>query len=169
MIKNHYHTEKNIAYIALGSNLDNPREQVILALDTLSKSKNIQLTAQSSLYQSKPVGPQDQNDFINAVCKITTGLPPLKLLDKLQKIEKQQGRIRKNVQWGPRTLDLDLLLYNNEVLETTRLTLPHYAMRERNFVLIPLQEISPNLVMPDGTQVKDLIKMIDQQGIIKLC
>jgi len=87
----------------------------------------------------------------------------------LQLIENQHGRIRKNERWGPRTLDLDLLLYNNDILLSQELTIPHYAIYERNFVLIPLYELSPNLILPNGHQLASLIKTINKQGIEKLC
>lgn len=164
----------NIAYIGLGSNLShatlgNPIEQIIAVFKTLAQDADIKLLAQSSLYQTKPLGPQDQPDFVNAVCKVSSSLLPLQLLDRLQSIEQQHERKRKTIRWGPRTLDLDLLLYNNERCQSDKLTLPHAQMHTRNFVLIPLYEISPDLQLPDGKHLQDLLKSIDKQGIKKLC
>jgi 2-amino-4-hydroxy-6-hydroxymethyldihydropteridine diphosphokinase len=159
----------NTAYIGIGANLDNPRQHVTQAFDDLAQIIDTQLKVRSSLYQSTPLGPSDQPDYINAVAQLTTGLSPIELLKSLQNIENQHGRIRKNQRWGPRTLDLDLLLYNNDVLSSKELTLPHYAMHERNFVLFPLYEISPSLVLPNGDKLESLVEVMNKQGIEKLC
>ncbi|RDX35306.1 2-amino-4-hydroxy-6-hydroxymethyldihydropteridine diphosphokinase [Kangiella sp. HD9-110m-PIT-SAG06] len=146
-----------VSYIALGSNLDNPVQQVqqaLLSIDQLSKTY---LLAHSSLYQSAPMGPQDQPPYINAVAKIHTQLEPLELLDKLQAIENQQGRVRKQ-HWGARTIDLDIVLYDHTIMQTERLTLPHYGAKERDFVLLPLAEISPELVFPEGDSVSQALQ-----------
>lgn len=153
------------AYIAVGSNLADPVAQAneaIKALKTLPKSAF--LTA-SSLYSSTPMGPQNQPDYINAVVAIQTDLTPLELLDCTQAIEQEQGRVRKDERWGPRTLDLDLILYGDAVLNSERLTIPHYGMREREFVLYPLAEISPNLSLPDGTELSSLLNQVDRNGL----
>ena len=155
-------------YVGIGANLNNPKHQVIqalLALATLVKSK---LIAQSSLYLSPPMGPQDQDNFINAVAKLETELSPMELLDQLQAIEKAQGRVRKSSRWGPRTLDLDLLLYGNQVIQEPRLTVPHYGIKERAFVLIPLAEIDPELILPDSSHVIELAEQLGKQGILQL-
>ncbi|MGX9080354.1 2-amino-4-hydroxy-6-hydroxymethyldihydropteridine diphosphokinase, partial [Klebsiella pneumoniae] len=96
----------------------------------------------SQLYGSRPMGPADQPDYVNAVVRLTTRLAPLALLDQLQSIELEQGRVRKEERWGPRSLDLDLLLYGAECIQSERLTVPHYGMKEREFVLLPLAEIA---------------------------
>lgn len=156
---------KNHAFIGIGSNLNNPNKQVKQALILLNEIAQTQLVKSSSLFLSSPMGPQDQDDYINAVALISTDLEPLNLLDKLQEIEHQQGRIRKQEQWGPRVLDLDLLLYNDNIIDHPRLKVPHYGMRVRNFVVMPLAEIAPNLELPDGTKVQSLLKQVDKKGI----
>ncbi|WP_428771421.1 2-amino-4-hydroxy-6-hydroxymethyldihydropteridine diphosphokinase [Vibrio sp.] len=153
------------AYIAVGSNLSDPvtqAKQAIEALKTLPKSTWL---ASSSLYSSTPMGPQDQPDYINAVVAIKTELTPLELLDCTQTIEQQQGRVRKEERWGPRTLDLDILLYGNEVMDTERLTIPHYGMKQREFVLYPLAEIAPDLTLPDGTELNQLLRQVPRNGL----
>lgn len=158
----------NSVYIGLGANINTPVKQIQSALATLAELDECKLEKYSSFYVSKPMGPQDQDDYINAVALLTTSLTPLTLLDRLQCIEKQQGRIRKGERWGPRTLDLDLLLYNNETIELPRLVVPHYGIKQRNFVLLPLFELSPSLIFPDGALLTELAKKIDTQGIRKL-
>lgn len=144
-------------YIALGSNLNTPIEQLNSALTALNKLPQTSLSAVSSLYQSKPLGPQDQPDYVNAVVGIHTKLAPLELLDYLQQIENEQGRVRLR-RWGERTLDLDILLYDDLVMKSERLTLPHYDMTNREFVIIPLYEIAPNLILPQGIAIAELAK-----------
>ena len=144
-----------IAYIALGSNLHTPREQLKRALNALAQLPQTQLMAVSSFYRSKPHGPQDQPDYLNAVVEISTALSPLALLDELQRIENEQGRVRLR-RWGERTLDLDILLYGDEIIQTERLTVPHYDMHNREFVIVPLAEIAPNLVLPNGQKLAEL-------------
>lgn len=149
------------AYIALGSNLNTPAEQLNSALKAIENLPQTQLIAASSFYQSKPLGPQDQPDYVNAVAKIETALPPLSLLDELQRIENEQGRVRLR-RWGERTLDLDILLYSNQMIQNERLTIPHYDMYNREFVIIPLLEITPDLIFPDGKKLAELaLKFID--------
>ncbi len=132
------------AYIGLGSNLDNPRTRVIQALEALDRLPLTCLAKASRLYLSRPVGPQDQPDFINAVAALHTRLSPLALLDQLQALE-QQHRRRRMRHWGPRTLDLDLLLFDTQELALPRLCVPHPHIQQRGFVLLPLQEIAPTL------------------------
>lgn len=129
-----------LAYIGLGSNLEEPVRQVRQALDELGELPLCQRVAHSSLYATSPVGPQDQPDFINAVAAIETKLSPLALLDQLQALE-QRHRRRRLRHWGPRTLDLDLLLYAQHTIEHPRLRVPHPYMHERAFVLVPLEEV----------------------------
>lgn len=111
------------------------------------------------------MGPQNQPDYINAVVAIKTNLTPLELLDCTQAIEQEQGRVRKDERWGPRTLDLDIVLCGNEVINSERLIVPHYGMREREFVLYPLAEIAPSLQLPDGTEVSELLEQVDRNGL----
>lgn len=143
-------------YIALGSNLENPRQQLQLALSSLATAPKIDIVRTSSFYQTTPLGPQDQPDFINAVTQIDTSLSATALLMQLQTIEQQQGRIRKQ-RWGPRIIDLDLLLYGNMTIETDVLTIPHPGLIHRNFVIEPLLEIAPDLILPNGHRLRDLV------------
>ena len=156
------------AYIGLGANLNNPKQQIEVAFKALANLPNTQLLLRSSLYQSAPMGPQDQDDYINAVAKIETSLTPIDLLDQLQSIEKTQGRVRKAERWGPRTLDLVLLLFGDQAIQCERLTIPHYGLRQRAFVLLPLQEIAPELKLADGTSINSIVEELTEQGITKL-
>src|SRR5690554_3569273 len=139
-------------YIGIGSNLDDPVVQVRQALDELSRLPLTQYVAASRLYRSRPVGPQDQPDFINAVALLRTRLSPLALLDQLQALEQRHRRVRRQ-HWGPRTLDLDLLLYGNERMQLPRLRIPHPELRSRAFVMLPLAELAPQLLLPDGGEI----------------
>lgn len=152
-------------YIGLGSNLDQPKDHIRLALEDLKKLPQSQLVLASRLYLSKPVGPQDQDDFINAVALLATTLDPLTLLDKLQAIEQQHQRVRER-HWGPRTLDLDILLFGNQVIEQPRLKVPHVQMDQRDFVIGPLLEICPQLVLPNGTALQHLLQQCPIDGLI---
>lgn len=143
-------------YIGLGSNLEEPRQQVSKALEELAQLPDSRLLGASHLYRSDPVGPPGQPDYINAVACLETGLEAHALLDQLQGIEQAHDRVRK-IHWGPRTLDLDLLLYGDETISTERLTVPHAFMTERNFVLWPLAEIAPELTLPDGRKLEQLL------------
>ena len=131
----------NPAYIALGSNLQNPQQQLHSAISAIAQLAQSSIGPISSFYRSTAVGPGKQPDYLNAVLRLDTKLEPLELLDELQNIENSQGRERQE-RWGPRTLDLDLLLYGDVTLISPRLTIPHPRMHQRNFVLYPLQEIS---------------------------
>ncbi|WP_407552080.1 2-amino-4-hydroxy-6-hydroxymethyldihydropteridine diphosphokinase [Vibrio parahaemolyticus] len=153
------------AYIAVGSNLADPVSQAQQAIEALKTLPNSEFVHASSLYSSTPMGPQNQPDYINAVVAIKTNLTPLELLDCTQAIEQEQGRVRKDERWGPRTLDLDIVLYGNEVINSERLIVPHYGMREREFVLYPLAEIAPSLQLPDGTEVSELLEQVDRNGL----
>ncbi|KZX62559.1 2-amino-4-hydroxy-6-hydroxymethyldihydropteridine pyrophosphokinase [Vibrio sp. HI00D65] len=153
------------AYIAVGSNLADPVSQANLAIEMLKSLPRSTFIATSQLYSSTPMGPQNQPDYINAVVAIKTELTPIELLDCTQKIELEQGRVRKDERWGPRTLDLDIVLYGNEVIDSERLTIPHYGMKEREFVLYPLAEIAPSLQLPDGTELTELLKIVDKNGL----
>lgn len=159
--------EHATAFIGLGSNLEKPIQQVKTAIAELSDHQQINLAGQSKLYRSKPVGPQDQPDFINAVVKVSTQLQPLELLDALQAIENLHGRTRES-HWGARTLDLDLLLYNDQEISHPRLTVPHPEMIYRAFVLVPLAEIEQNISIPGYGELKMLTKHVEEQDIIKI-
>lgn len=152
-------------YLGLGANLNSPLEQIRNATMALSEHAAINLVASSSLYGSKPMGPQDQPDYVNSVVAIETNLTPLALLDITQKIELDFGRVRKENRWGPRTLDIDIILFKGEEIENERLTIPHYGMKGREFVLYPLNEIAPNLCLPCGTELNALLRTIDKNGL----
>ncbi len=143
------------AYIGLGSNLDDPLSQVKSAISELAHLSMSHLAAVSPLYRTPPLGPADQPDYINAVAALDTDLDPLALLDELQRIEQLHGRVR-TLRWGPRTLDLDLLLYGDRSISNERLVVPHPGLRERPFVIFPLQAIAPDLTLPDGTSLAAL-------------
>lgn len=153
-----------IAYIGLGSNLSDPGRQVRSALGTLSEHHAIQLLRHSALYLSPPMGPADQPDYVNAVAALETRLAPHRLLDLLQAIEQQQGRVR-GERWGPRTLDLDILLYGDRLISDARLTLPHPGIAERAFVLYPLQEIAPDLEIPGLGTLSGLLQHCPRGGL----
>jgi len=144
------------AYIGLGSNLDNPRAQVEQAFTELAMIPRTTLLARSALYRSRAVGPGEQPDYINAAAHIQTELSPTELLDHLQAIEQAHQRVRIE-HWGPRTLDLDILLIDQEVIASERLKVPHPYLTQRNFVLYPLADITPSLELPDGSQLADLL------------
>ncbi|MCG9964464.1 2-amino-4-hydroxy-6-hydroxymethyldihydropteridine diphosphokinase [Shewanella cutis] len=143
-------------FVALGANLEDPKAQLdnaLMALSSLAENQNLKV---SPYYHSTPMGEVVQPDYINAVASFETKLTPLALLDALQHIENTQGRVRKE-RWGPRTLDLDLLLYGDAIIDEPRLKVPHYGMKERSFVLVPLAAIAPDLVLPCKTPLQSLI------------
>ncbi|UTW48793.1 2-amino-4-hydroxy-6-hydroxymethyldihydropteridine diphosphokinase [Bacterioplanoides sp. SCSIO 12839] len=149
-------------YIGLGANLNNPEQQIVTALQALQQLPDTELTAVSALYGSKPLGPQDQPDYLNAVAQLQTSLEPLALLDALQAQELAQGRERKR-HWGERNIDLDIILYGDLQLRSERLNLPHHEMHKRSFVLLPLAELTPQLVLPDGQAISDITPEFDGQ------
>ncbi len=157
-----------LAYIGLGSNLSEPIKQVQAAIKAITHINQSNVIKVSSLYLSKPMGPQDQDDYINAVLALETSLSAIELLDALQVIENGAGRVRKENRWGARILDLDILLYGNEKINNQRLIIPHYGMKEREFVLQPLAEIAPELILPDGDSVKVLSQSIANNAMVKL-
>lgn len=158
-----------IAYIALGSNLDNPIEQVKNAIDRWQASNDCELLQQSSLYRTPPWGVTDQPDFINAVISIKTALSALELLTICQQIEHQHQR-QKTFRWGPRTLDCDIIHIMGEICQNDRLTLPHPRWHERAFVILPLLEIASNLAIHNLSVKKaaDALSDMDKAAITKL-
>lgn len=155
-----------LVYIALGSNLKHPKQQVESAIAQIAAlTKTIVLTV-SPFYRSLPFGVQDQPDFLNAVIKVETTLAPIALLDTLQYIELNHGRERNKERFGPRTLDLDILLYGCCDIQNERLTVPHYDMKNREFMLYPLFDIEPELIFPDGISLLDIIKRIPKNGLV---
>lgn len=136
------------AYIGLGSNLDGPGKQIETCFELLDNIEETRLIARSSLYRSAPFGGVEQPDFVNAVAALLTRLAPQALLAALQAIERNRGREKEEVRWGPRVLDLDLLVYSGEVIAEPDLAVPHPGIAERNFVLLPLRELAPDLAIP---------------------
>lgn len=153
------------AYIGLGSNLADPVRQVARALKELESIPQSQLVARSGLYRSAPLGPSNQPDYINAVAAIDTQLDAKILLQHLHGIESLHGRVRNGERWGPRTLDLDLLLYGNEISSDAELTLPHPGAHERVFVLAPLCAIAPQCTIPGKGRAVDLLQACGSQLI----
>lgn len=157
------------AWIGLGSNLEDPVAQVKRAIEELGALPHSRLTGISSLYRSEPVSSIEQDDFINAVARLETSLSPHSLLDALQALEQIHHRRRsEGVVNGPRTLDLDLLCLGDETIRDDRLTLPHPRMAERLFVLIPMQEIDPELELPHLGRIDDLIASAPPMRLVKL-
>lgn len=152
-------------FVALGSNLAQPLQQVRAALTALDNVPLTRVSKCSSFYRSRPLGPQDQPDYLNAVVALETDLSAEQLLDHTQAIELEQGRERKAHRWGPRTLDLDILLFGDAVIDTARLTVPHYDMKNREFMLYPLAEIAPDLVFPDGESLAYRLARVDRNGL----
>ncbi|AMY63236.1 2-amino-4-hydroxy-6-hydroxymethyldihydropteridine diphosphokinase [Enterobacter asburiae] len=152
-----------LAYIAIGSNLASPLEQVNAAVQALGEIPQSKIVAVSSFYRTPPLGPQDQPDYLNAAVILETELGPEELLDNTQRIELQQGRVRKAERWGPRTLDLDIMLFGHETINTERLTVPHYDMKNRGFMLWPLFEVAPDLIFPDGTPLKSILDNLNAE------
>ncbi len=156
------------SYIGLGSNLDNPAWQLDTALRSLDQIPDTRLVKNSSFYRSAPLGPSEQPDFINAVALLDSDLAPGQLLAWLQSIENSQGRVRNGQRWGPRTLDLDLLLYGRHVIDEADLKVPHPGIRYRNFVLVPLLELAPQLEIPGLGRVDELLDAVGRDGIISI-
>ncbi|HGA2727831.1 TPA: 2-amino-4-hydroxy-6-hydroxymethyldihydropteridine diphosphokinase [Enterobacter hormaechei] len=152
-----------LAYIAIGSNLASPLEQVNAAVQALGEIPQSRIVAVSSFYRTPPLGPQDQPDYLNAAVVLDTELNAETLLDNTQRIELHQGRVRKAERWGPRTLDLDIMLFGDEVINTERLTVPHYDMKNRGFMLWPLFEVAPNLIFPDDIPLKSILDSLNAE------
>lgn len=155
-------------FIGLGSNLAEPVSQLHAALHALAELPHTELCAVSSLYASDPLGPADQPRYVNAVASLRTTLAPLALLDALQQIELNQGRVRKDERWGPRTLDLDILHFGQQVIDLPRLQVPHYHLHARAFVLYPLAELAPELILADGRPLQSLLASCPFVGLERL-
>jgi 2-amino-4-hydroxy-6-hydroxymethyldihydropteridine diphosphokinase len=153
------------AYVALGSNLDEPRKQVERGFERLAQLSHTKLIARSALYQSKPLGPQQQADFINAVGGLLTTLSAQQLLIELKQLEKDLGRVQPIVRWGPRRIDFDLLVFGDARIDETNLVIPHPGIPERNFVLYPLCDIAPELVIPGLGVARDLAQRVSSAGL----
>jgi len=168
-------------YIGVGSNLDNPLQHVRQTIAELGKLSECRFLAASGLYKSppltspltSPLAPPSQPDYINAVVAIETERDALSLLDELQAIEREHGRVRDGERWGPRPLDLDVLLIDDKIINHARLIIPHPGLHERSFVLYPLQEIAPDLSIPDhdsqkSVSLQELITRCDDEGLERL-
>jgi 2-amino-4-hydroxy-6-hydroxymethyldihydropteridine diphosphokinase len=153
------------AFVGLGSNLDDPERQIEMALAALDAVPSTRVLHCSQRYRTKPVGYADQPDFVNAVAELETGLEPQALLHQLLALERAQRRVRGRRN-GPRTLDLDLLLYDQRELDEPDLTLPHPRMHERAFVLVPLHEIAPQANVPGHGRVSALLAQVDTRGVV---
>jgi 2-amino-4-hydroxy-6-hydroxymethyldihydropteridine diphosphokinase len=156
------------AYIGVGSNLEDPRAQVLAAFERLRRLPRTLLVSTSRLYRSRPFGPVTQPDFVNAVAGVLTQLDPAALLSELHAIERAMGRPERHEHWGPRIIDLDLLVYGPERRSDPALTLPHPGIVERNFVLYPLSDIAPELELPGLGRVADLAAAITSEGLTPL-
>jgi 2-amino-4-hydroxy-6-hydroxymethyldihydropteridine diphosphokinase len=156
-----------LAFIALGSNLGDPATQLRSAVDALRNLRHSSVIAVSPAYRNPAIGPGAQPDYLNAVVALTTTLPAHDLLHALQDIEHRHGR-RRDVRWGARTLDLDLALYGDATIATPELQVPHPRMLERNFVLYPLFDLAPELILPDGRSLRSCLDACSAQGLTRL-
>jgi 2-amino-4-hydroxy-6-hydroxymethyldihydropteridine diphosphokinase len=156
------------AYIGIGSNLQGPARQVEAAAGLLGEQSGIRVEATSSLYRSAAFGGIEQPDFVNAVAAVLTTFTAPELLTELKAIENRQGRDNDEVRWGPRVIDLDLLAYSGQKIDEPALTVPHPGIGERNFVLLPLGEVAPDLVIPGLGRVADIPVNMDEPSISRI-
>jgi len=156
----------NTAFLSLGSNIGNRLRNLEEAVRILDQNENIEVVSVSSIYETDPVGYVDQEMFLNIAVQLNTSLSPIGLLETCQKIEQELGR-KRIIKWGPRTIDLDILLYNHENIESEKLTIPHPRLEERAFVLIPLIEIAPFVKVPNkSTHLKESLELLhDKEGV----
>jgi 2-amino-4-hydroxy-6-hydroxymethyldihydropteridine diphosphokinase len=156
------------AYIALGSNLDGPATQIESAFTALARVAGCRLIARSRLYRTQPLGPQDQPEFVNAAAGMLTTLSPRELLIELKRLETTLGREQPVLRWGPRRIDLDLLVYSDMRVAESNLAIPHPGLPERNFVLYPLCDIAPELLVPGHGRVSQLAARVGAAGLALL-
>ncbi len=154
-------------YLGLGSNQSDPINQIKNATELIEKIETSKITKKSSLYESLPVGYLDQPNFINQVISVQTSLSPAELFERFQQIEFQLKRVKKIVN-GPRTIDIDILLFNQEIILTKDLTIPHPRMLDRAFVMIPLLEIEPNILVPKISNLKEILGKLDIKTLTKI-
>ena len=154
-------------FFSIGSNLGRREQNLGQVMDCLNTDLKVLIKAVSSVYETSPVGKIDQPDFLNAVISGLTRLTPIELLDYIKDIEKIMGR-KETERWGPRIIDIDILLYEDVMMQTEKLTIPHAEMKNRAFVLIPLAEIAPELVFPDGTSVEENLKNLPEKDRVLL-
>ncbi|WP_078414581.1 2-amino-4-hydroxy-6-hydroxymethyldihydropteridine diphosphokinase [Priestia abyssalis] len=157
---------ENIAFISLGSNLGDRFQYLKEAVMQLNNHESVELINMSSIYETDPIGYEEQSAFLNMVVKICTSLSPVSLLTRLQEIEREHGR-KRDIRWGPRTLDLDILLFNQENIETEQLEIPHPRMTERAFVMIPLFEVDHDVQIPNQAHsISSIIDSLqDKEGV----
>lgn len=156
------------AYVALGSNLDDPPRQIAAAFEQLAALEDCRLVARSKLYRTAPLGPQDQPEFVNAAAGLLTMLAARELLRALQRVEAELGRAQPVVRWGPRRIDLDLLLLDDVRVAEADLTIPHPGLTRRNFVLYPLRDIAPELLVPGEGRIEMLAARAGSAGLALL-
>jgi 2-amino-4-hydroxy-6-hydroxymethyldihydropteridine diphosphokinase len=156
------------AYVAIGANLDEPRTRVSESFGRLAAIRSTRLVATSRLYRSAPLGPQDQPDFVNACAGVLTQLSAADLLAELKTLEQALGRASPVVRWGPRRIDFDLLVFGLEQIRTQTLTVPHPGVPARNFVLYPLLDIAPDLIVPGHGRVRELASRVSVDGLSAL-
>jgi len=154
-------------YLGLGSNQSDPISQIKNATDLIEKIETSKIIKKSSLYESLPVGYLDQPNFINQVISLQTSLSPAELFERFQQIEFQLKRVKKIVN-GPRTIDIDILLFNQEIILTNDLTIPHPRMLDRAFVMIPMLEIEPNILIPKISNLKEILGKLDKKTLTKI-
>ena len=154
----------SIVYLSLGGNIGDVEQNFIKALNLLNSADGCEVLSVSSIYKTKPVGLVEQPDFLNICVKLYTKMQPLDTLNICKQIENELGRVRES-KWGPRTIDIDILLYDNQIVNSDELAIPHSQMLERAFVLIPLAEIEPELILPSNQKVKDAAKLIGNQEV----
>lgn len=157
----------NLVYLSLGSNLGDKEKNLAAAAEQIVSLPEVHLLAKSSLYRTEPIGYMEQDWFLNAVLKVATALSPLELLDRTQAIENTLGRQRL-IHWGPRTMDIDILLFNEQVIDLPRLRVPHPEMTKRLFVLLPLAEIDQQVMIPQAGAVGELLAGYPGQSGIEL-
>jgi len=157
----------NTVYLGLGSNLDDPENHLNSALEHIADIDQTTILSSSSFYKSPPLGPQDQPDFINCVVKLETDLTAHILLEALQEIENQHGR-KREIRWGPRTLDLDILLFGDMTINDDNLTIPHPQLAYRDFVLVPLNEIQSDIIIPGMGPVSGLITRLEINSLQRI-
>ena len=156
--------DESAAYIGIGSNLDDPERQVRSAIDALARLPDSRFLRASRLYRTEPWGRTDQPAFVNAAVALSTRLAPRALLDALLAIERAHGRRRDGTRWGPRALDLDILLYGDSRIEEPGLTIPHPHLAQRAFVLLPLADIDPGLLVPGRGRIFEMLQQVDTHG-----
>ena len=160
---------ENVSYLSLGTNIGDKLDNLKCAINHLSSCENINVIEKSYIYESEPLYNLNQDKFFNIVLKIRTSLLPLELLSSCQKIEKNMGRQIETKKNSPRIIDIDILLYNKEKINTKQLVIPHADMLNRKFVLLPLYDVDPNIILSNNKNIKDILTVVnDSSNIVKL-